>query len=136
MGMGTSSGKKQKCQILKALLVVHKVCWPIIAIVWSCWKQFNVNKQIKKDFDLANIAIEVPSEITPTALKSVIHEKLYVLLVERFDQYLNLLYVIDISEREVKNIQAMDAVDVTAEVTFLLLKREWQKVWYKAKYSS
>lgn len=93
-------------------------------------------QQIKKDFDLANIAIEVPSEITPTALKSVVHEKLYVLLVERFDQYLNLLYVIDISEREVKNIQAMDAVDVTAEVTFLLLKREWQKVWYKAKYSS
>lgn len=93
-------------------------------------------QQIKKDFDLANIAIEVPLEITPTALKSVIHEKLYVLLVERFDQYLNLLYVIDISEREVKNIQAMDAVDVTAEVTFLLLKREWQKVWYKAKYSS
>lgn len=93
-------------------------------------------QQIKKDFDLANIAIEIPSEITPAALKSVVHEKLYVLLVERFDQYLNLLYVIDISEREVKNIQAMDAVDVTAEVTFLLLKREWQKVWYKAKYSS
>lgn len=93
-------------------------------------------QQIKKDFDLANISIQIPLDIIPTELKSTIHEKLYVLLVERFDQYLNLLYVVDISEREVKNIQALDAVDVTAEVTFLLLKREWQKVWYKAKYSS
>lgn len=96
----------------------------------------NLIQQIKKDFELANITIQIPLDIAPTALKSIIHEKLYVLIVERFDQYLNLLYVVDISEREVKKIQALDAVDVTAEVTFLLLKREWQKVWYKAKYSS
>ena len=92
--------------------------------------------QIKKDFELANISIQIPDSVTPSELKSIIHEKIYVLIVERFDEYLNLLYVVDISEREVKSIAPTDAVEVSAEVSFLLLKREWQKVWYKAKYSS
>lgn len=92
--------------------------------------------QIKKDFELANISIQIPDSATPSELKSIIHEKIYVLIVERFDEYLNLLYVVDISEREVKSIAPTDAVEVSAEVSFLLLKREWQKVWYKAKYSS
>jgi len=42
---------------------------------------------------------------------------------------------VDISEKEVKQIAPADVVDISAEVSFLLLKREWQKVWYKAKYS-
>lgn len=92
--------------------------------------------QIKKDFELANIAIQFTLDITPSELKSILHEKIYVLMVERFDEYLNLLYVVDISENEVKKIPLSDVVEISAEVAFLLLKREWQKVWYKAKYSS
>ncbi|RIV73725.1 hypothetical protein [Flagellimonas aequoris] len=92
--------------------------------------------QLKKDFDLANVPIQISMDVTPTELKSLLHEKIYFLIVEKFSEYLNLLYVVDISENEVKKIAPSDAVDVAAEVAFLLLKREWQKVWYKAKYSS
>jgi hypothetical protein len=91
--------------------------------------------QLKKDFDLANVPIQITMDVTPAELKSLLHEKIYFLIVEKFSEYLNLLYVVDISEKEVKKIAPSDAVDVAAEVAFLLLKREWQKVWYKAKYS-
>ena len=92
-------------------------------------------QQLKKDFDLANVPINIPLDISPQELKSTIHEKIYFLIVEKFQEYLNLLYVVDISEKEVKKIAPSDVVDISAEVSFLLLKREWQKVWYKAKYS-
>ena len=91
--------------------------------------------QLKKDFELANVPIHIPLDISPEELKSTIHEKVYFLIVEKFPEYLNLLYVVDISESEVKKIAPSDVVDISAEVSFLLLKREWQKVWYKAKYS-
>ena len=91
--------------------------------------------QLKKDFELANVPINLPLDIAPEELKSIIHEKIYFLIVEKIPEYLNLLYVVDISENEIKRIAAPDVVDISAEVSFLLLKREWQKVWYKAKYS-
>ena len=96
----------------------------------------NLLVQLKKDFELANVPINIPLDISPEELKSTIHEKIYFLIVEKFPEYLNLLYVVDISESEVKKIAPSDVVDISAEVSFLLLKREWQKVWYKAKYSS
>lgn len=92
--------------------------------------------QLKKDFELANVSVKLSMDISPEELKTLIHEKIYVLIVERFDQYLNLLYVVDIPENEVRKIEPSDAVDISAEVSFLLLKREWQKVWFKNKYSS
>lgn len=91
--------------------------------------------QLIKDFGLANIFIELEEGIVPGELKKVIHEKIYVLIMERFVDYLNLLYIIDVPENTVKAITAVDVVEVADEVTFLILKREWQKVWFKAKYN-
>lgn len=92
--------------------------------------------QLKKDFELANIDIQVSSELDATILKSLIHEKIYYLLLEKFDEYLHLLYVIDIPEKAFKNIHMTDVVEVADQMTFLVLKRELQKVWFKMKYSS
>ncbi|TXN37128.1 hypothetical protein FVB32_02230 [Flagellimonas hymeniacidonis] len=92
--------------------------------------------QIKKDFELANAGLKFNMDIEPDKLKSILHEKIYFLMLEKFQEYLNLLYVVDIPESAVKEIQATDVVDVSAEVCFLLLKREWQKVWFKNKYAS
>jgi len=91
--------------------------------------------QLKKDFELANVPIKLPLDVTPSELKSILHEKIYFLIIEKFQDYLNLLYVVDIPEKEVKKIAPSDVVDIAAEVSFLLLKREWQKVWFKSKYS-
>lgn len=91
--------------------------------------------QIKKDFGLANVGLKFSMDIAPMELKKLLHEKIYFLLVEKFQDYLNLLYIVDIPEGEIKKIVPTDAVEVSAEVCFLVLKREWQKVWFKAKYS-
>ncbi|AKA35470.1 hypothetical protein [Flagellimonas lutaonensis] len=92
--------------------------------------------QLNKDFTLANIDLQFGGNTPPKVLKKRLHEKLYVLLLERFSDYLNLMYVIDIPERAFKNIEPTDAVEVAEKVTFLLLGREWQKVWYKKQNKS
>ena len=92
--------------------------------------------QLKKDFALANIDINIASEnIECATLKSILLEKIYYLLLERFTDYLNLLYVIDVPERAFKDVEVTDVVEVAEQVTFLILKRELQKVWLKSKYS-
>ncbi|NAS10411.1 hypothetical protein [Poritiphilus flavus] len=96
--------------------------------------------QLRKDFELANIStslsnVEYPEKLKPAALISLLQEKIYVLLMERFSDYLNLLYVVDVPERNFKDIPITDAVELSREIAFLILKREWQKVLLKRKYS-
>lgn len=91
--------------------------------------------QISKDFALANIAIDLPFNVTPKNLKTILHQKVYRLIMDRFSEYLNLLYIIDVSEKTIKAIQATDTIEIADQVSFLILKREFQKVWFKKKYS-
>jgi hypothetical protein len=91
-------------------------------------------EQINKDFNLANEAIDFPMSISPVALKSQLHEKIYRLIQYKFAEYLNLLYIIDVSEEEVKKMNGSDVVVLAEQVAFLVLKREWQKVWFRNKY--
>ena len=37
--------------------------------------------QLKKDFELANVPINLPLDIAPEELKSIIHEKIYFLIL-------------------------------------------------------
>lgn len=90
--------------------------------------------QLEKDFGLANIFIELPKDIHPDELRKVLHEKVYVLLMEKFTEYLNLLYVIDVPEKAFKEIQMTDTVEVAGQVSFLILKRELQKVSLRQEY--
>ena len=92
--------------------------------------------QIEKDFVLANIEIDISVHMLPMDLKVTLHEKIYRLILEKFDEYLNLLYIIDVSESSFKEIKVTDVVEVAEQVSFLILKREVQKVWLKSKYSS
>lgn len=91
--------------------------------------------QLQKDFALANIDVDLYSDIEPAELRTRIHEKIYYLILEKFPAYLNLLYVIDVPEKAFKEIQITDVVEVAEQVTFLVLRRELQKVWLKAKYA-
>ena len=90
--------------------------------------------QIKKDFSLARIPIEIEDSINPILLKECIQDKIIRLIQEKFTDYLNLLYIIDVPERKIKDLKGYDIIQLSEEVTFLILKREWQKVWYKNKY--
>ena len=94
----------------------------------------NLVEQLNKDFNLANEAVDFPLSITPNELKIQLHEKIYRLIQYKFAEYLNLLYIIDVSEDEIKKLDGSDLVILAEQVSFLVLKREWQKVWFRNKY--
>jgi hypothetical protein len=91
--------------------------------------------QLNKDFQLANIDLDFHEDVLPSSLKLLLHETVYKLIQEKFMEYLNLLYIIDVSENQVKALDGDDVLKLSEDVSFLILKREWQKVWFKNKYS-
>ena len=91
--------------------------------------------QLNKDLLYANIDLEFDEETLPTSLKFVLQENVFNLISSKFSDYLNLLYIVDVSEAKIRSLDGSDALKLSEEVTFLLLQREWQKVWFKAKYS-
>ena len=88
-------------------------------------------EQINKDFNLANEGIDFPKIVSPDELKIQLHEKIYRMIQYKFAEYLNLLYIIDVSEEEIKKLDGSDLVVLAEQVAFLILKREWQKVWFR-----
>ena len=91
-------------------------------------------EQINKDFNLANESIDFPLSTKPMELKVQLHEKIYRLIQYKFAEYLNLLYIIDVAEDQVKKLDGSDLSALSEQVAFLILKREWQKVWFRNKY--
>ena len=91
-------------------------------------------RQLNKDLLLANIELDFDEDVLPTSLKLILHETVYNLIQERFADYLNLLYIIDVPEQKIKQLDGSDIVKLSDQVVFLILLREWQKVWYKNQY--
>ncbi|MCK0178682.1 hypothetical protein MWU50_05200 [Flavobacteriaceae bacterium S0862] len=91
-------------------------------------------KQLNKDFLLANIDLDFDEDILPTSLKFLLHETIFKLIQEKFAEYLNVLYIIDVPEHKIKQLDGSDIVSLSEQVTFLILLRDWQKVWYKQQY--
>ncbi len=87
--------------------------------------------QINKDFTSANESVDFPISISPIDLKLQLHEKIYRLIQYKFAEYLNLLYIIDVPEDQIKKLDGSDLVELSEQVAFLILKREWQKVWFR-----
>lgn len=90
--------------------------------------------QLNKDLLFANIDLEFNEETLPTSLKLVLQETVLHLIQHKFSDYLNLLYQVDVSEQKIKSLDTEDVVKLSEDVTFLILQREWQKVWYKNKH--
>ena len=92
---------------------------------------FKLVEQTNKDFALANEPLDIPLSIFPFQFKELVHEKIYKLIQHKFAEYLHLLYIIDVSESEIKKLDGSDLVELAHQVAFLVLKREWQKVWFR-----
>lgn len=92
-------------------------------------------QQINKDFLLANIDLDFDTDILPSSLKYLLHETIFRLIQEKFAEYLNLLYIVDVSEIKIKQLDGSDTLKLAEHVTFLVLQREWQKVWFRYKYA-
>ena len=90
-------------------------------------------EQLNKDFQLAGIEQSFGLDFTPLKLIQELQKIVIRLINNKFDDYLNLLYRIDISEIEIKKLDGSNIEKMSEQVVYLLLKREWQKVWFKAK---
>lgn len=90
--------------------------------------------QLNKDLLYANIDLVFDKEVSPLSLKNKLHETIFKLIQEKFPDYLNLLYVVDIAEQKVKKLDGSDTLKLSEQVTFLILQREWQKVWFRNQY--
>jgi hypothetical protein len=88
--------------------------------------------QLQKDFDRANVGGQFNEGLGPGELSAILHEKIYVLIMERFSDYLNLLYFVDVPEKAFKELSLTDIVDAAGEMAYLIVQREWQKVLLKA----
>ena len=91
--------------------------------------------QLNKDLVYANIDLGFDEETLPTSLKLVLQDTVFNLIQNKFSEYLNLLYIVDVSELKIRALDGNDMVKLSEDVTFLILQRVWQKVWYKTNYS-
>ncbi|NBL65570.1 hypothetical protein GV828_10190 [Flavobacterium sp. NST-5] len=114
--------------------VVPKSTEEIISLAENELLYAKLLEQINKDFNLANEPLDFPMSTSPEELTIQLHEKIYRLISYRFAEYLNLLYIIDVSEEEIKALDGSDLVQLSKEVSFLILKREWQKVWFRNRF--
>lgn len=92
-------------------------------------------QQLNKDFLYANIDVVMEESISPQQLKMSLHETIFKLIQNRFSDYLNLLYIVDVSEENIKQLDGNAILVLSEQVAFLILKREWEKVWFKNTYS-
>lgn len=92
--------------------------------------------QLNKDFKLSNIEGLISVTVSPDVLKQQLLTLVEQLIYNEFDSFLNLLYRIDLSEQKIKKHSSQTTEEYIENVSFLILKREWQKVWFKRKYSS
>ena len=90
-------------------------------------------EQLNKDFQLAGIEQLFSLDCSPSNLIQQLQKIILKLINDDFDNYLNLLYRVDISENKTRKIDSSNIKKMSEQVVYLLLKREWQKVWFKNK---
>jgi len=91
-------------------------------------------EQLNKDFNFANEPVDFHLSTKPEELKVQLHEKIYRLIQYKFAEYLSLLYIVDVPEDQVKQLDGSDIMELSEQVSFLILKREWIKVWFRSRY--
>ncbi len=91
--------------------------------------------QLNKDFNLAGIDVVLSLNNAPLVLKETLQKTIKELVLRDFSSYTNLLYRIDISEKDIQNLNVHNIDTYTENVTFLILQRIWKKVWFKNKFS-
>jgi hypothetical protein len=93
-------------------------------------------EQLNKDFNFANEAVDFPQSTSPYELKVQLHEKIYRLIQYKYTELLNLLYIIDVPEENIKQLQGMDTAELSEQIAYLILRREWMKVWFRNRMST
>lgn len=88
-------------------------------------------QQLNKDFMLTNLNTKFELDASPAKLKESLQEVLVHLITNRYDDYLNLMYRIDIGESTLLKIKGDQLSAIIEQLCYVVLKREFQKVWFK-----
>ena len=96
----------------------------------------NLITQLNKDFSLANLGINLTENSTPAMLKGELRKVIKHLILTDLNNYKNLLYIVDIPEVMIYKKEASNIDTHTESIVFLILKRVWKKVWFRANYSN
>jgi len=92
-------------------------------------------QQLKKDFELSGISIQLEPTISEISLLKELQFQIKQLIDTNFDAFLQLLYRVDIPEKSMQSNDIQDSDIVATKTTFIILEREWKKVYYRKKYS-
>ena len=90
-------------------------------------------RQLNKDSQLAGLDIHFETSSPSEKLVKQLYDVLVNLMTYDFGNYLNFLYRIDLPEHNVKSIPESEPKQIARIVTWLVLKREWQKVAFRNK---
>lgn len=90
-------------------------------------------EQIKKDANFSGVEFQCEKDCSEEQLIRNLYGLLLHLIVNDFGTYLNFLYRVDLSESTLKQIDEEDPEKIAQRVTFLIIKREWQKVFFRNK---
>lgn len=91
-------------------------------------------EQLNKDFQLANVEGSFDITNSPVQLKKQLFAILLNLITNQYDDYLNLLYRIDVPESELAKLVNDHLTTSMEDITYLVLKRAYQKVWFKHNF--
>ena len=87
--------------------------------------------QLNKDLSLSGIETRFNTDWSPKLLMDKLSKIVAALMENEFQKFANLLYRIDISEKKIGEIGTSDFDEVVHVITFMILKKEWQKVWFR-----
>ncbi len=95
----------------------------------------DLKAQIIKDFNSIGLYPELAETENPKDFYAELYRIIQYLVEQRFGDFLNLLYRIDVPEQKIKQLIAQANEDVITPITLLVLQREYQKIWLRKKYS-
>ena len=107
-------------------------------VIFSTQKQLYklLLAQLEKDFIFSRVELNIRKNCSPKKLVETLQFEIKKLILNDFTGYLNLLYRIDVSEKEIRKTDASNIDILSQQVCFLILKREWQKVWIRSNSGS
>jgi hypothetical protein len=93
----------------------------------------NLIVQLNKDFQLSNLNEHIEEETSPEQLVEIIGNILKSLITDNYEGYSNFLYRVDVAETDLNKLNYNNLDQLVLQVTYAVLKREYQKVWFKNK---
>ena len=95
-----------------------------------------VIRQFNKDLQLANIEKKISQAINLNQFITQLNTIVLKLYTQNYDDYLNLLYRVDVAENEILAIKVQTLEETINEISFLIIKREFQKVMFQELYKN